>query len=115
MTKLQMTKELIGRENAWVNYRHEILKDDEVVGVAYTMLDTEDDSEVYLEDIEIDKEYRGQGIGTWAINTLAEEYGFIYFAPTNENNKRLYERIAEEYTVNTPEVDQGFGVYFIEK
>ena len=115
MTKLQMTKELIGREDTWANHRYEILKDDEVVGVAYTMLDTEDDAEVYLEDIEIDKNYRGQGIGTWAINKLAEEYGFIYFAPTNENNKRLYERIAEEYTVEVPEVDQGFGVYFIEK
>lgn len=115
MTKLQMTKELIGREGTWVNYRYEILKDEELVGTAYTMLDTEDDAEVYLEDIEVDKEYRGQGIGTWAINKLAEEVGFLYFAATDEDNKRLYERIAEEYTVNTPEVDQNYGVYYIEK
>ena len=112
---LKLKKELYDQLENWETEKHEILKDEELIGTAYTMLDTEDDAEVYLEDIEIDKNYRGQGIGTWVINKLAEEYGFIYFAPTNENNKRLYERIAEEYAVNTPEVDQGFGVYFIEK
>lgn len=30
MTKLQLKKELIGREGTWVNYRYEILKDEEL-------------------------------------------------------------------------------------
>lgn len=112
---LKLKKELYDELENWETEKHEIIKDDEVVGVAYTIVNTEDTDEVYLEDISIEENYRNQGIGSWTIKQLAEEYGFIYFSPTNENNKRLYERIAEEYTVNTPEVDQGFGVYYLEK
>ena len=112
---LKINREIYDIEGTWETEKHEIIKDDEVVGVAYTIVNTEDTDEVYLEDISIKENYRNQGIGSWTIKQLAEEYGFIYFSPTNENNKRLYERIAEEYTVNTPEVDQGFGVYYLEK
>ena len=32
---------------------------------------------------------------------------------SDEDNVRCYERIAELYETNAPEVDQGFGVYYI--
>lgn len=101
-------------EGTWTTYKNEIEVDGQKVGTAYTMVDSEDDR-VYLEDIGIDKEYRNKGYGTQAINMLAKMHEYIYFAPTDENNQRLYERIAEEMECDVPEVDQGYGVYFIEK
>lgn len=115
MKNLEIKKELLFVEGTWQTIKNEILLNGQKVGIAYTVYDEENDDKTYLDNIDIDKEFQNQGIGTWAINTLAEEVGFLYFAPTDEDNKRLYERIAEEYDVNTPEVDQGFGVYYIEK
>ena len=115
MTNLKIIKSLFDTEGTWKTTKNEILQNGVKVGTAYTIVNTEDDRKTYLEDIGIDEEYRNQGIGAWAINELAKEAGFLYFAPTNENNQRLYERIAEEYDTNTPEVDQGYGVYFIER
>lgn len=115
------TKEFEKLEN-YTTYENEILVNDELLGKAYTIVEYDDDGdkedEVYLEDIVIFKQYRNQGHGTKAIKMLAEENDFLYFAPTDENNQRLYERIAsdmEEEMSDVPEVDQGFGVYFLEK
>lgn len=115
MTNLKIIKSLFDTEGTWETTKNEILQNGVKVGTAYTIVNAEDDRKTYLEDIVIEEEYRNQGIGTWAINELAKEAGFLYFAPTCENNQRLYERIAEEYNTNVPEVDQGYGVYFIEK
>lgn len=106
----------------YITYENEILVNDEVVGKAYTIVEYDQDwdkqEQVYLEDIVIYEQYRNQGFGSKAIKMLAEENEFLYFAPTDENNQRLYERIAsdmEEEMSDVPEVDQGFGVYFLEK
>lgn len=106
----------------WVTYENKIIVDDQVIGKAYTMVEYDEDGDkeeqVYLEDIVIDEEFRNQGFGTQAIKMLVEENEFLYFAPTDENNQRLYKRIAsdmEEEMSDVPEVDQGFGVYFLEK
>lgn len=106
----------------WVTYKNEIIVDDQVIGKAYTMVEFDEDGDkedqVYLEDIDIEEEFRNQGYGTQAIQLLAEENEFLYFAPTDENNQRLYKRIAsdmEEEMSDVPEIDQGFGVYFLEK
>jgi|SRR5690625_3345025 len=113
MKNIDIKREVFDTLENWTTYKNEILLDGKKVGTAYTMINLEDDSEVYLEDIGIEEEFRNRGIGTHVIKTLAGEYGFLYFAPTDENNKRLYERIAEEY-IGGPEVDQGFGVYYLE-
>ena len=96
MRNLEMTKEDFGTLGTWTEYRHDIMVDGVKAGYASTMQDSENEDEVYLEDIVIKEEFRNQGIGTQVIEMLAEEYGYIYFAPTDENNQRLYERIAEE-------------------
>lgn len=105
----------------YTTYENEILVDDQVIGKAYTIVEYDDDGdkedEVYLEDIVIYEQYRNQGFGTQAIQMLAKENEFLFFAPTDENNQRLYERIAsdmEEDLSDVPEVDQGYGVYFLE-
>ncbi len=82
----------------------------------------EDNNVCYIERIDIDEEYRGQGIGTEVLkNTLYSEYGFysVVVAPDNEDAKRLYERIGSEYGfISGCECDfgyndQGYGVYVI--
>lgn len=105
----------------WVTYENKIIVDDQVIGKAYTMVEYDEDGDkeeqAYLESIDIDEAFRNKGFGTQAINELAKQNEFLFFAPTNENNKRLYERIAsdmEEEMSDVPEVDQGFGVYFLE-
>ena len=111
--KLQTT--IFDTEGTWTTYKNEILMNGQKVGTAYTMTDSEDEDRTYLESIDIDEDFRNLGYGTQAINKLAEINNFLYFAPTDENNKRLYERIAEEMEADVPEVDQGYGVYFLEK
>lgn len=114
------TKEFDKLEN-YTTYENEIKVDDQAIGKAYTIVEYDDDGDkeeqVYLEDIVINEEKRNEGYGTQAIQMLAEENEFLYFAPTDENNQRLYKRIAsdmEEEMSDVPEVDQGFGVYFLE-
>ncbi|QXN86274.1 GNAT family N-acetyltransferase [Tetragenococcus halophilus] len=115
------TKEFDNLEN-WITYENQIFVNNELLGKAYSMVEYDEDGDkkeqVYLEDIIIYEQYRNQGFGTQAIKMLAEENEFLYFAPTDENNQRLYKRIAsdmEEEMSDVPEVDQGFGVYFLEK
>jgi len=79
------------------------------------MIYKDDLDEQYVESIVVDEEYRGQGIATFVLNKLAEKFGYIYFAPMDEYSQSLYEHIAEEYTGYEHEVDQGYGIYFIEK
>ncbi len=73
-----------------------------------------DEGEPYLERIDIDEEYRNQGIGTDALRLVAEKYGEFLIAPDNEDAKRLYERYGDESNSdNAPYLDQGYGVYSI--
>ena len=113
MTNLEIRSSLYDTEGTWETIKHEIMVDGTKVGSAYTMTDTEDDSMTYLESIDIDENFRNHGYGTQAIKELVEKYRHIYLAPTDENNRRLYERLGKEMESDVPEVDQGFGVYEI--
>lgn len=114
MKNLEIKKQLFDTEAGYETYTCDILLDEIKIGRADVIVPPVDESEeVYLEWVGIDEEYRNQGIGTEVIKRLAEEYKFLYFAACDEDNVRLYERIAEVYDVNTPDVDQGFGVYYI--
>ena len=102
----------------------EIYADDVKVGTLdFVDQLSEDNDTCYIERIDINEEYRGQGIGTEVLkNTLYSEYGFysVVVAPDNDDAKRLYERIGTEYTspMDDDECDfsyndQGYGVYVI--
>ena len=111
---MTLVERLFDEENGWETVEHKIMVDGEQVGIAYT-ISHEDEDETYLEDIVIQEDHRNKGYGTQTIRTLAEKYRYIYFAPTGEDNKRLYERIAqEEPAYKDHDVDQGFGIYYLE-
>lgn len=111
---LELKKEFFDEEAGYKEYSIEILTDGEKIGRADVIVPPEEESdEVYLEWIEIYEDHRNNGFGSEAIKMLAEDFGFIYFAPCDEDNVRCYERIADLYETNAPEVDQGFGVYYI--
>lgn len=112
---ITLVEKLFDEENGWETVEHKIMVDGEQVGTAYT-ISHEDEDETYLEDIVIKAEFRNKGIGTETIRTLAKKYEYIYFAPTDENNQRLYERIAQEEPTykDHDAIDQGYGVYYLE-
>lgn len=112
---ITLVEKLFDEENGWETVEHKIMVDGEQVGTAYT-ISHEDEDETYLEDITIDEAHRNKGIGTQVIRMLAKKYSYIYFAPTGEDNKRLYERIAEEEPSfkDHDAIDQGFGIYYLE-
>lgn len=115
MKNITLVKRLFDTEGDWLTIEHTIMCEGVEAGKAYIITkDGEDES--YLEDITIKAEHRNKGIGTAAIKALAKKYSYIYFAPTGEDNKRLYERIAEEEPSfkDHDAVDQGFGVYYLE-
>lgn len=114
MKKITMTEKILFTEGGWKTIEHDIFLDGEQVGRAHIMDNPEID-EKYLENIDIFAEHQNRGYGTRAIQILAKQYGYIFFAPTDENNRRLYERIAEEEPAHMDhEVDQGFGIYYLE-
>ena len=115
MKNITLVKRLFDTEAGWETIEHTIVSDELEVGKAY-VITKEGEDESYLEDIVIEEEHRNKGLGTAAIRALAKEYGYIYFAPTDENNKRLYDRIAEEEPAykDHDAVDQGFGIYYLE-
>ena len=120
MTNITLHKELFDTEEGYETYTVEILKDEKQIGRADVIIPPqgENNEEVYVEWIGINDEERGKGYGTQVLQMLAQEYGFIYFAPCDERNKEMYERIAEEigtYEDRYDGVDQGFGVYFMER
>ena len=110
-----MTKITLKKTNSTY---YEILKGEAKVGGI--IFNDEYDGRVYLENIDVNADSRNQGIGTEAMKIFAElnrDRG-IYFAPDNEDAKRLYDRIAEE--MNTSEyndyggnMDQGYGIYIM--
>lgn len=114
MANITFNTSLSDTEGTWKTYAKGILLDEVKIGCADIMLDTNNEDEVYLGWIGIDEEHQNKGYGTQVMHMLAKEYEFIYFAPCDEDNVRLYERFAEECGVDAPEVDQGFGVYYME-
>lgn len=89
-----------------------ILHDEALVGEASIMVS---ESGAYCERIDINEEYRNQGIGTEALKLLSREFGTVTVAPDNEDAQRLYERIGYDVTDKGDNwsVDQGYGVYEI--
>lgn len=81
----------------------------------------EDESDGYVDYIEVEEGCRGQGIGTALIREVMKDFYKLYFAPTDENNARLYARLGEQVvgddvTTGVPYeclyyFDQGFGIY----
>ena len=114
MKKITLVEKLFDTEGDWLTIEHTIMNEGVEAGKAY-IITREDADESYLEDITVKAEHRNKGIGTATIRALAKEYGYIFFAPTDEDNQRLYERIAEEEPAyKDHEVDQGFGIYYLE-
>ena len=112
---MKLVEKLFDKEGNYETYTEDIVVDGQKVGRADVIVNTEDEDMNYVEWIYIEDEFKNKGYGTQAFKMLAEKYGYIYFAPCDERNKSMYERFAEEITTNTPEVDQGFGVYFMKK
>ena len=110
-----MTKTTLKKTNSAY---YEILKGE--IKVGGIIFNDEYDGRVYLENIDIKEEHRNKGIGTEAMKIFAElnsDRG-IYFAPDNEDAKRLYDRIAEEMSVSEyneygGNMDQGYGIYIM--
>ena len=115
MKNITLVERLFDTEGQWKTIEHTIMSEDLEVGKAY-VITKEDEDESYLEDITIEADHRNKGYGTMTIQALAKKYGYIYFAPTDENNKRLYDRIAKEEPTykDHDAVDQGYGIYYLE-
>lgn len=90
-----------------------ILANDTQVG-EITILELEN-GYTHCDSILVYESYRNQGLGTEALEILAEMYGCYTITPNNEDAQRLYERLGSE-DLSNPEAyytDQGYGVYEI--
>lgn len=112
---MEFNTELFDTLGHYETYTNDIIVNGTNIGRADVIVDTQDDTMNYIEWPGINEEFRNLGYGTMALNLLAIKYGRIFFAPADENSKRLYDRIANEITVDLPPVDQGYGVYYIQK
>ena len=97
----------------------DVVVDNNVVGEGRMIAPDDEKGIYYLERLDIDKPYRNKGYGTKTLEQLRGEYGDYYFAPDNEDAKRLYDRVANVLTSSEYDefgfaVDQGFGVYKLE-
>lgn len=119
---LTLTKSSYFADGEVKDYHHfDILANGEKVGTLSIIDQFNDVNDVaYVERIDIDEAFRGQGIGTTVLTSLLKEtYSAVVTAPDNEDAKRLYERIGEEYSGiygvdnDFSYEDQGFGVYTI--
>lgn len=119
---LTLTKSSFFADGEVKDYHHfDILANGEKVGTLSIIDHFNDGNDVaYVERIDIDEAFRGQGIGTTVLTSLLKEtYSAVVTAPDNEDAKRLYERIGEEYSGiygvenDFSYEDQGFGVYTI--
>ena len=105
---LSLSETRRSQEDSYESINYDIVGDGKTIGYA-TIIN--DENEAYLERIDIDEEYRNQGLGTKAILDLSEKYGGLIVAPDNEDARRLYERLG--YETSNDMYDQGFGVYEI--
>lgn len=96
------------QEESYESISYEAVLDSETIGWATVMVS---DEGAYLERIDIDAEYRGQGHGTTFIRALVAEYGSVIAAPDNADSQRLFERLGYDVSEKYWAVDQGYGVY----
>ena len=113
------------QENEVYDYHcYDIIAGGETVGTVDLidrLCEDEDDNDIcYIERIDVYEQYRNRGIGTEVLTSSLYDSGYrtVIVAPDNEDAKRLYERIGQEYTYNGAGVDfgyndQGYGVYSI--
>ena len=83
-----------------------------------------DDDAGYIERIDVDEGFRGQGIGTAAIREILGDFDALYTAPDNTHAARLYGRLGEQVVGEDIDdaapmeclyyLDQGYGVYKME-
>lgn len=88
--------------------------------VTATVIELGDDA-AYIERIDVDDGFRGQGIGTAAIAEIGEDFWTLYAAPDNADSARLFGRLGEKVVGDDVDaaapmeclyyLDQGFGVY----
>lgn len=97
-------------EKSYTLESYELVVGGDVVGWAQVMVDEES---AYLERVDIEDGFQGQGYGTKFIKELSSEYGSIIAAPDNARCKRLMERLGDDVSDEQWAVDQGFGVYEI--
>lgn len=98
----------------------DIVADGEKVGTI-EIIDrfNEDNDTAYVERIDVDEEFRGQGIGTTVLtDILWDTYRDVVVAPDNEDAQRLYKRLGTEFRCYGDRYDfsyndQGYGVYVI--
>lgn len=103
-------------EDDWEGYR---VYTGEHVEATVQILEGGEDA--YIERIDVEEGYRGQGIGTAAIRSICRDFRHVYCAPDNKNAARLYARIGEMVVGEDATgrvthdclyyLDQGFGVY----
>lgn len=101
---------------------YDIMQDNNRVGTIEIIDQFTDDNDVcYVDRIDVDSNYRNQGIGTEVLtNTLKDMgYDYVVVAPDNSDAQRLYDRIGSEYNYiygcecDFGYNDQGYGVYII--
>lgn len=88
------------------------------------VVETVADGIAYLERLDVEDGFRGQGLGTAAIREIAAQYDTLYIAADNADAARLYARLGEEADWAKANrlglgewldaADQGFGVVEIE-
>lgn len=98
------------QEDTYETITYEAVLDGKTIGWATMVVS---DEGAYLERIDIEEAFRGQGHGTAFIRALADEYGSIVAAPDNEGSQRLFERLGSDVSEKHWMVDQGYGVYEI--
>jgi ribosomal protein S18 acetylase RimI-like enzyme len=102
---------------------YDIMQDSIKVGTIEIVDCFNDDNDIcYVDRIDVNEEYRGQGIGTKVLTELLQDLGYwkVVVAPDNPNAKRLYQRIGrnlESCYLDTENDfgynDQGYGIYVI--
>lgn len=111
MLELRETRRQMDEEE-YETIGYDIMMDGEKAGVIGMMV--EEDTTPYCELIEVNEDKRNCGIGTQALQMLAEIFGEFDLAPDNEDARRLYERLGEEVEGGDNDyADQGYGIYRI--
>lgn len=111
MTEIKETRRI--EEDGYDSISFDIISGGDVVGAISVSVSS---TGAYCERIDVDEDFRNQGIGTAALNLLSSEFGSVIVAPDNADAQRLYERIGYDVTNKDDNwsVDQGFGVYEIQ-
>lgn len=113
---LKVTKVRKDEEENSTTTSYDIYAGEENIGHVCVVTDYEDEDTryAYIDSIVIHEQHRNQGYGTAVIREISSMYFGAVLAPDNEDAKRLYERIGEEFSEDPfCYCDQGFGVYLV--